>query len=391
MGLTVASTAAISVHRHRIAALMVAFARQGRLMAEPMPSTDEPTRLRVRSAEDLIEAVPYLLGFRPNDSAVLVGLDRPALAEGSIGRVTVVARMDLAGLDDAFADAASGPVEVHPVPAHPVQGSLPIPRQSSANALVENAVQVLLRARTAQAVGLLYIGRTASPEGCHRAMLIVDRAARRQGLDVVEWLVAVAETDSAGRPVAPVASSRIAAEATYAGLVARPDRCALAAVLEPRPLAERERLRDRLDYARIQHRRTARSARGAAIRRSSVRALFAASRTLAVLDDPQLVWFGAALGDHDVRDACWLAIEGRRLDGEALWRELAGALPDPYAAAPAFLFGWLQWRAGHGALAAVAVERTLQADPDYRAAHLLDSALGHGLDPFRTPRLRKGA
>lgn len=355
-------------------------------MAEPMPSTDEPTRLRVRSAEDLIEAVPYLLGFRPNDSAVLVGLDRPALAEGSVGGITVVARMDLAGLDDAFADAASGPVQ-----AHPVQGRPSLPRQSSANALVEKAVQVLLRARTAQAVGLLYIGRTASPEGCHRVMLTVDRAARRQGLDVAEWLVAVAETDSAGRPVAPVASSRIAAEATYAGLVARPDRCALAAVLEPRPLAERERLRDRLDYARIQHRRTVRSARGAPIRRSSVRALFAASRTLGVLDDRQLVRFGVALGDHDVRDACWLAIEGRRLDGEALWRELAGALPDPYAAAPAFLFGWLQWRAGHGALAAVAVERALQADPDYRAAHLLDSALGHGLDPFRTPRLRKGA
>jgi hypothetical protein len=56
-----------------------------------------------------------------------------------------------------------------------------------------------------------------------------------------------------------------------------------------------------------------------------------------------------------------------------------------------FLFGWGQWRSGAGAIAGIAVDAALACDPTYHAAELLDGALAHGLDPFRTPRLRKGA
>jgi len=38
-----------------------------------------PTELRLRGPADLIAAVPYLLGFQPSDSLVLVGLDRGRL------------------------------------------------------------------------------------------------------------------------------------------------------------------------------------------------------------------------------------------------------------------------------------------------------------------------
>ena len=51
-------------------------------------------------------------------------------------------------------------------------------------------------------------------------------------------------------------------------------------------------------------------------RRGAIRALFAATRTLAVVDDGHLVRFGAALSTIEVRDACWLAVEAGRVDGE---------------------------------------------------------------------------
>ncbi len=51
------------------------------------------TILRVREPGDLIEAIPYLLGFHPRESLVVVGLDD--------GRVCVTARVDLSELADA--------------------------------------------------------------------------------------------------------------------------------------------------------------------------------------------------------------------------------------------------------------------------------------------------
>jgi hypothetical protein len=119
--------------------------------------------------------------------------------------------------------------------------------------------------------------------------------------------------------------------------------------------------------------------------------LFAATRTLAVVDEGHLIRFGAALSTIEVRDACWLAVEAGRMDGEDLWRELSRRLPAPYDAAPLFLFGWQRWRNGDGVLAGIAARRALDSDAGYTAADLLHLAVTDGLDPFRTPRLRKGA
>jgi hypothetical protein len=69
--------------------------------------------------------------------------------------------------------------------------------------------------------------------------------------------------------------------------------------------------------------------------------------------------------------------------------DLLTRLPAPYDAAPLFLFGWSQWRAGNGTLAGIAAERAQVSDPGYSAAGLLLAALGHGLDPRATPPLRE--
>ncbi len=104
--------------------------------------------------------------------------------------------------------------------------------------------------------------------------------------------------------------------------------------------------------------------------------------------EDDLIRFGAALATIPVRDAAWLAVDEGRLDGRELWRWLGRRLPGRYAAAPMFVFGWASWRAGNGALAGIAAEQTLDADPEYSPADLLLATLSHGIDPRRMPRLR---
>ncbi len=67
----------------------------------------------------------------------------------------------------------------------------------------------------------------------------------------------------------------------------------------------------------------------------------------------------------------------------ALWTDItrrAAPAPAP-AAAPATLLALTAWRQGQGALASVALDRALAADPHYRLAHLIDHALFHGIPP----------
>jgi hypothetical protein len=89
-----------------------------------------------------------------------------------------------------------------------------------------------------------------------------------------------------------------------------------------------------------------------------------------------------------IRDDMWLAVDARRIDGRELWRLLGRQLPDPYAAAPLFLFGWASWRAGAGALANIAADAALASDPSYTAADLLLAVLSRGIDPRSMSPLR---
>jgi hypothetical protein len=103
------------------------------------------------------------------------------------------------------------------------------------------------------------------------------------------------------------------------------------------------------------------------------------------------VRFGAALRGQRFNEATWRAVDAGRLDGRPLWRDLARRLPPPYDAVPLFLFGWRSWRAGDGALALVAAERTLASDPTYPPAQLLVGALSMGVSPHAVPRVRRSA
>lgn len=341
-------------------------------MTDTTRAADNSGVLRVRNPGDLIEAIPYLLGFHPRDSLVIVGL------AGT--RVSITARVDLGDLREA--------------------------------AMLAGTLRVLMNGESTRAIAAIFdeVPTGVRAPGLPHRDLIHDLAARtgKLGIDLVD-AVLVADgrwwsyhcTDDRccppeGREL-PGDASPSRAAATYAGLVALADRAELAALLDP----DDDTRRAALEPAIAEHENLAAAAvvGGYAQRyqRSVKRAIFAAARDAdeslfpgsgGALSDDELCRFAVALSETAIRDAVWLAVDQRRLDGRALWREIGRRVPPPYDAAPLFLFGWASWRDGNGAGAGIAAERAMASDPEYTAAELLLGALAHGLDPHRTPRLR---
>ena len=317
---------------------------------------------RISGPTELLQAVPYLLGFHPRHSLVLVGLHD--------GRLVVTARLDLR-------DAHEADVLAHTLSAL-VRGGA-----STAIAAVYGELEPEARSGFAELVRLV-----AADAGCDLVEVLLVTDGRW-------WSLLCAEPGCCppeGREL-PAAPSAFATAAAYDGVVAFPDRTALAEQLEPLPAEVREAL-DPLLCAEEQARaRAVTDDRGERYERALKRAMFAAARASdepewRAPDDDTVARFGAALMISGVRDPVWLAVDGWRIDGRPLWRELARRLPGPYAAWPLFLFGWASWRAGNGALAGMAAQRAVAADPKCSAADLLLAALSYGVDPRQMPKLR---
>ena len=91
------------------------------------------------------------------------------------------------------------------------------------------------------------------------------------------------------------------------------------------------------------------------------------------------------LQDRRTRDLAAEWMEGLDVDPALrLWRALArrcvGAYAD-HAVAPLTLVGWVAWSGGDSVTARVALAKALRADPGYVFAQLLNQACNEGLDP----------
>ncbi|WP_434597538.1 DUF4192 domain-containing protein [Streptomyces sp. A5-4] len=91
------------------------------------------------------------------------------------------------------------------------------------------------------------------------------------------------------------------------------------------------------------------------------------------------------LQDRETRDLAAQWMEGPYAQPALrLWRALARRCVGPYethAAAPLTLAGWVAWSTGDEPGARVALGLALQADPDYHFAQLLHQACNEGIDP----------
>jgi hypothetical protein len=332
-------------------------------------SSCELPQIRVSNPGELIETVPYLMGFHPIESLALVGFSSDL---GRLQRVTVTVRVDLPAEPDQLGELAP-------------------------------LTEAFRTSRTDSVVVIMHTDRfTGDPRARPELRGLEDRVVGgllRLGLRVLDVLVASASrwwSLCCDRPgCCPAEGTRrvgqtsaVAAAATFAGLVALPDRQALADSVTGAPPAERAALAPLLAEAR--DRRQAGATDRAAQQADSAAILDTARRypaELAVVTDDQLVRFGLALTEPLVRDLVWLAVDARAVEASALLHLLHTRLPVEYSVTPLFLYGWAQWRAGSGTLAMMAAEQVLAIDPGYSAARLLIEAVRRGLDPRRTPPL----
>ena len=390
VGLWTVPPALSTIWRCRVTAAVII----GRLAG--MTSRELP-RIRISDPGELIDTVPYLLGFHPRQSLVLVGL-----AGGGDGaaysscqqQVQVTIRLDLPDQLPGSLDAAA----------------------------LRPLGDVLRRAEcVAMAAVLVIDAAPGDPRQSIELLACRDLLAATMdeaGIDVLDVLVATErrwwslcceqpECCPAAGHERTLGCSAAAAEATFAGLVALPDRQSMVDTLAGHSAERRSALRPLL--AEAERRRAGPFAEQAVgWRRAEVAALLAAAAaiaaggTLAAAGEPiggfavssltgkQLARYGVALTDLAVRDALWRALDDGFLPISHLVGELHARLPAPYDATPLFLFGWSQWRAGNAALAMMAAERVLGSQPGYSAAALLLIAAQRGLDPRTVPPLSRG-
>ncbi|MFD0730268.1 DUF4192 domain-containing protein [Planotetraspora mira] len=309
-------------------------------------------KLVLSSPADILAAVPYLVGFHPADSLVVIGFAGAALQLST--------RWDLP----------------------PEPGDL------------DRLAPLFVREGVTMAVLVGY-----GPEPVvDSAVLEAGRLLEEAGVRVTEALRAedgrywsyacptIVCCPDEGLPYDPV-SSPVAAEAVVHGLVALPDRGSLRRTVEPSAGgAMREASR------RVAADLRARLARPPGQVSDAVAAEFVAGGLARVraaidlygsggrLDDRAAARLGFDLAIIRVRDEAWALLDDR--DAHlALWKDLTRRLDPLHVAPAASLLAAAAWRSGDCALAGMAVERALEADGAYSMAHLLREALVHMLSP----------
>ncbi|MHB1594056.1 MAG: DUF4192 domain-containing protein [Streptosporangiaceae bacterium] len=323
-------------------------------------------RVRIGSADAVLAVIPHLLGFNPASSLVLLGIGGPH------ARVRLAFRYDLPDPPD---EALAADIAAH--------ASSVLNRQHLATAIVVGYGSGRLVTPIVDSVG----------PALRAAGVAIRDALRVEDGRYWSYLC----TDPACCPPEGVAfdpSGHPAAEALgAAGLTVHADREALAATIapDPGPAAEMSAAVSRavrragrlIDEALATPDCDDPLQAFADAGRRAVRIAVSGCRRGARITDPdEIAWLGLALTDLRVRDDAWARMDPRfRRAHEELWAGLVRRLPAEYVPAPAALLAFTAWQAGDGALASVAIERALAADPGYSMALLIAEALHAGLPP----------
>ena len=322
-------------------------------------------RVRVGSADGILAVVPHLLGFHPADSLVMLGIGGPH------ARIRLAFRYDL---PDPPEDGLAADIAAH-------------------------AATVLRRQHLTMAIAVGYgLARTVTPvvdvaaPALREAGIAVQDVLRVQGSRYWSYMCgdpACCPPD--GVPFDPAGHPASAALAA-AGLTVRADRAALAGTVAPaaeaaqsmREAIERARRKagQLIDLEMVAAGGDPLQPLADAGRRSVKQAIARYRRGEQVADHDELAWLGLALADLRVRDDAWARMDPQFNEAhQRLWIDLVRHLPLDFVAPPAALLAFTAWQAGDGALASIAIERALQADPEYSMALLVADALHAGLPP----------
>ncbi|MBB5959990.1 hypothetical protein FHS29_006612 [Saccharothrix tamanrassetensis] len=323
---------------------------------------------RLRTPGDLIAALPYLIGFHPVDSLILI------LLQG--GLIAQTLRIDLPHTrnDRRVADELAMPLRGHPdlrVVALVIGGGRGDPPED----LPREHLVAHLEA------SLAYAG---VPVTCSIWCPATAKGSR--------W-VSYHDLGDTGTVPDPTTTA-VAAKSVVQGFVTHRDRAALAATLAPDPaeaLTRRSALLDQLAAEAEAHDYD--DPRTMLRHRNLVRAEVARTKDRArPLTDQEIANLAYALSDLWVRDASLAdAIGEHAIAAERLWTELTRATPHPEMAEPAALLAFSAYIRGDGALALMALDRAQEALPGHRLSVLLRTALENGMSPTTVRELAERA
>lgn len=306
---------------------------------------EKPVTLTARNPADLLAAVPCVLGFRPEDSVVLLTFGPP----GS----SFHARVDLPRTDEDVAE-----------------------------------VSTLLReaARRNAVTRLALVGYSESPDaGDVLVRLAADFVA--DGCEVIDVLRAGADRWFPVLPGRPARHSGVpydpavhpfAAQSVLAGRVTHDSREELAATLTA-DAAGTERVASCVAELRRRPSAQVQRAAEAAWVRATVSRHVRRREPFSDRDAARLL---LAIGDVGVRDVAWSTMTGENAHDQAdLWRDVVRRSPIAVLAPAATLLAFAAWLAGQGALAWCALDRCAEADAGYNMARLVAQMLTGAMPP----------
>ena len=323
----------------------------------------EVPRIRVSSVAGFLAVVPHLLGFHPSQSMVVVGLDARR------GRIVLAFRYDL------------------PDP----------PDLAISQDIADHATGVLSKRRVKTAIAAGYgAGTLVTPVAEQLKAGLRDAGITLRDLLRVEagryWSYLCQDPGCCPPDGVPFDGQThpAAAALAAAGMAARPDRASLAGTLAPLAGKDAGSMSRATERARLRAEELTASCRppggqwlvveaGREAVRAAIRIYRRGGR---ITDHDQLAWLTVTLVDLRVRDDAWARMDPRHREAHRrLWTDVVRHGCQPYVPAPASLLAFTAWQSGEGALANMAIERALAADPGYSMAHLLGQALDAGLPP----------
>ncbi|MFE3453827.1 DUF4192 domain-containing protein [Nonomuraea sp. NPDC059194] len=323
-------------------------------------STDlTESALTLTTPADILAAVPYIVGFHPSDSLVVIGL------AGRVGQgeMRVCARWNL------------------PLPPGSLRPLAALFARESITHLV--AVGYGIRSHVTPAVDEL----NSIATWCGVVPCEILRAHEGRYWSYVCELPGCCSVD--GTPY-DTSTSRIAAAATVQGLVALPNRATLEATIAPHTGPVRLSMRQATAGAVTALRTAMASApdadrfarRFVADGLARVRAAIEIATSGGRIDDKTVARLGLDLSVIRIRDEAWTLLDDTTQPAHlALWKDLTRRLEPRFVPPAASLLAMSAWRGGECVLATIALERALAIDPTYSMANLLMHALQHLLSP----------
>ncbi|MFF9351754.1 DUF4192 domain-containing protein [Streptomyces sp. NPDC014734] len=356
-------------------------------------------QITLRGPAELADALPYLMGFHPNDSVVMVAL------HGGRGRFGGRLRLGI-------------PQSPREWPS--VAGQL-------AECLIKGSER---RGERPDAIVVFLCQDPAEDESGNQVMERLRPLAQRLRTACGEHDVPVLEAlcisdgrywsyccpdprccPAEGNRMVMPGTSVMAAAAAYAGIQVRGTLREMETRLAPlntSAAAEQQRALDSAGAELVPKILDATGREDVAretldlVRRLMARLAEATAATPALSDinDDRLIGHDEAaavilgLQDRETRDRAAEWMEGPEAHSALrLWRALSRRCVAPYeehAAAPLTLAGWVSWSTGDEPGARVALGLALRADPEYTFAQLLHEACNQGLDPETLRRCLRG-